>query len=215
MKLNISNPKNGIQKSIEIEDQNILRIFYDKTIKSDINMEPLGSEWSGYILKINGGQDKQGFPMKPGILTNRRVKLLLNKGDVGCKGHSMKKGERKRKSVRGCIIAPEIGVLNASIVKEGQVISGLTNLFEKKIIGPKRANKIRKFFSLTKGDDLKKYIIKKQLVDDSQLKKTKHPKIQRMITPLKIQKKRFRLLKKKKNILKTKLQLIEYGKRFK
>ena len=215
MKLNISNPKNGVQKLIEIEDQNLLRNFYDKSIKSEVNMAPFGSEWSGYILKINGGQDKQGFPMKPGILTNRRVKLLLNKGDIGCKGYSMKKGERRRKSVRGCIISPEIGVLNLTIVKEGQPISGLTGLNEKKSFGSKRASKIRKLFSITKGEDLKKFIIKKKLKNNSSLNKLKLPKIQRLIKPVKIQRKRFRISKKKSDILKTKLQLIEYGKKFK
>lgn len=30
-------------------------------------------EFKGYVLKIMGGQDKQGFPMKQGVLTNNRV----------------------------------------------------------------------------------------------------------------------------------------------
>lgn len=214
MKLNISNPKNGMQKTIEIEDQNNLRIFYDKSIKSEINLDSIGPEWAGYILKITGGQDKQGFPMKHGILTNRRIKLLLNKGDIGCKGKFMKKGERRRKSVRGCIVSPEIGVLNLSIVKEGKDIVALTGFSTKKNFGPKRASKIRKIFTLTKGEDLKKFIIKKNSINNTNLEKLKQPKIQRLITPLKIQRKRFRLSKKKKDFLKTKLQIVEYGKNF-
>merc|ERR1719429_1033729 len=31
-------------------------------------------------MRITGGNDKQGFPMKQGVLTNGRVRLLLNKG---------------------------------------------------------------------------------------------------------------------------------------
>jgi small subunit ribosomal protein S6e len=214
MKLNISNPKNGMQKSIEIEDQNNLRIFYEKYIKSEIKVDSIGPEWAGYILKIMGGQDKQGFPMKQGVLTNRRVKLLLNKGDIGCKGNLMKKGERRRKSVRGCIVSPEIGVLNLSIVKEGKEIAGLTGFSKKNNFGPKRASKIRKLFTLSKGENIKKYIIKKTFMKNENTDKLKHPKIQRLITPIKIQRKRLRLSKKKKDFLKTKLQLLEYGKKF-
>nr|UXY87660.1 40S ribosomal protein S6 [Cryptomonas curvata] len=214
MKLNISNPKNGMQKTVEIEDQNNLRIFYDKYIKSEINVDSLGPEWIGYILKITGGQDKQGFPMKHGILTNRRVKLLLHKGDIGCKGYFMKKGERRRKSVRGCIVSTEIEVLNLSIVKEGNDIPGLTGISPKKNFGPKRASKIRKLFTLTKGEDLTTYIVKKNSLTDTKIIKLKQPKIQRLITPLKIQRKRYRISKKKKDFLKTKLQLLEFGKKF-
>jgi ribosomal protein S6E (S10) len=37
-------------------------------------------EFKGYVFKIMGGCDKQGFPMKQGVLTNGRVRLLLHKG---------------------------------------------------------------------------------------------------------------------------------------
>ena len=32
-------------------------------------------------MRIGGGNDKQGFPMKQGVLTNGRVRLLLKKGE--------------------------------------------------------------------------------------------------------------------------------------
>ena len=37
-------------------------------------------EFKGYIFKIMGGQDKQGFSMKQGVLTQDRVKLMMSKG---------------------------------------------------------------------------------------------------------------------------------------
>lgn len=37
-------------------------------------------EFSGYVFKIMGGCDKQGFPMKQGVLTPGRVRLLLHRG---------------------------------------------------------------------------------------------------------------------------------------
>lgn len=50
-----------------------------------------------------GGNDKQGFPMKQGVLTPQRVRLLLSKG-MSCY-RERRDGERKRKSVRGCIVS--------------------------------------------------------------------------------------------------------------
>ena len=46
----------------------------------DVDASCLGDEWKGYTLRITGGNDKQGFPMKQGVLTNGRVRLLLKKG---------------------------------------------------------------------------------------------------------------------------------------
>lgn len=37
---------------------------------AELNAEPLGDEWKGYVVRIAGGNDKQGFPMKQGVLTN-------------------------------------------------------------------------------------------------------------------------------------------------
>ena len=69
----------------------------------------------GYELRINGGNDKQGFPMKQGVLTNGRVRLLLKAGHSCYRPR--RKGERKRKSVRGCIVDSNLSVIAMSIVK--------------------------------------------------------------------------------------------------
>ena len=39
-------------------------------------------EFKGYIFKIMGGQDKQGFPMKQGVLTSGRVRVLMERGAI-------------------------------------------------------------------------------------------------------------------------------------
>ena len=46
---------------------------------SDVDGEVLGEEFKGYTLRITGGNDKQGFTMKQGILINGRVKILMKK----------------------------------------------------------------------------------------------------------------------------------------
>merc|ERR1719363_14930 len=77
-------------------------------------------------MRITGGNDKQGFPMKQGVLTNQRVRLLLSKGHSCYRPR--RKGERKRKSVRGCIVSSDLSVLNLVIVKKGDNdIPGLTD----------------------------------------------------------------------------------------
>ncbi|CAI9600214.1 unnamed protein product [Staurois parvus] len=47
---------------------------------TEVAADPLGEEWKGYVVRISGGNDKQGFPMKQGVLTHGRVRLLLSKG---------------------------------------------------------------------------------------------------------------------------------------
>lgn len=71
----------------------------------------------GYVLRITGGNDKQGFPMRQGVLTNGRVKLLLKKSATQFR--SRRKGYRRRKSVHGCIVDGSLSVLNLSIMKKG------------------------------------------------------------------------------------------------
>jgi small subunit ribosomal protein S6e len=65
--------------------------------------------------------------MKQGVLVKGRVRLLLSKG------HSCyipkRTGERKRKSVRGCIVGPDIKSLALAIVKKGESeLEGLTDV---------------------------------------------------------------------------------------
>ena len=73
----------------------------------------------GYVVRISGGNDKQGFPMKQGVLTHGRVRLLLSKGHSCYRPR--RTGERKRKSVRGCIVDANLSVLNLVIIKKGNV----------------------------------------------------------------------------------------------
>lgn len=55
-----------------------------------------------------------------GILTNNRVRLLFDKNMKTYRPR--RKGERKRKSVRGCIVDSNLSVLNLVIVKKGEQV---------------------------------------------------------------------------------------------
>lgn len=100
--------------------------------------------------------------MKQGVLQQHRVRLLLPKG-ASCTRET-REGHRRRKSVRGCIVAGDIVVLSVAIVKVGDNdIPGLTDTVLPKRLGPKRATKIRKFFNLSKEDDVRKYVIRREV----------------------------------------------------
>merc|ERR1712156_640895 len=80
MKINVAYPATGCQKLFEINDEHKVRPFYEKRMGAEVDASTLGEEWNGYIFRITGGNDKQGFPMKQGVLTQGRVRLLLSKG---------------------------------------------------------------------------------------------------------------------------------------
>lgn len=174
--------------------------------------DSLGDEWKGYVLRIAGGNDKQGFPMKQGILTNVRVRLLLSKGHSCFRPR--RTGERRRKSVRGCIVDSNLSVLAMVIVKKGEKdIPGLTDTTIPRRLGPKRASKIRKLFNLSKEDDVRQYVVRRPLPQKEGKKaKTKAPKIQRLVTPVVLQRKRHRLALKKKRHSKRREDAAEYAK---
>lgn len=56
--------------------------------------------------------------MMQGVLTNGRVRLLLKKGQKCYR--QRRTGERKRKSVRGCIVDQNLSILNLVVVKKGK-----------------------------------------------------------------------------------------------
>ncbi|KAJ3751781.1 40s ribosomal protein s6-b [Lentinula raphanica] len=183
MKLNITNPATGAQKLIDFDDEKCYRVFFDKKMSQEVPADSIGDEFAGYIFRITGGNDKQGFPMKQG-------------------------------SVRGCIVGPDITVLSVVIVKQGQQdIPGLTDTVLPKRLGPKRATKIRKFFNLSKEDDVRKYVVRREVVSkkkEGAKPYTKAPKIQRLVTPMRLQRRRHLRSIKRRKLEHQKEQKAEY-----
>jgi len=211
MKINVANPATGAQKLFDIDDERRIRVFYDKRMGQEVPADSLGEEWQGYILRITGGNDKQGFPMKQGVMLPHRVRLLLSDGHSCFRPR--RTGERKRKSVRGCIVAADITVLAVVIVKQGEKdIPGLTDNVLPKRLGPKRATKIRKFFNLEKKDDVRKYVVRREVTSKKPDAKpyTKAPKIQRLVTPIRLQRRRHLRSLKRRRFEVQKEQKVEY-----
>ncbi|XP_053746200.1 40S ribosomal protein S6-like [Panthera pardus] len=78
VQLNNSFPATGCQKLIEVDDERELHAFYEKRTVTEVAADALGEECKGYVFQISGGNDKQGFPTKQGVLTHGCVHLLPN-----------------------------------------------------------------------------------------------------------------------------------------
>ena len=64
MKINIAYPKMGSQKSFSLEDEKLWSRLIDQRIGGEIDGTVISPEFKGYIFKITGGSDKDGFCMK-------------------------------------------------------------------------------------------------------------------------------------------------------
>ncbi len=71
----------------------------------------------GYTLKITGGSDKNGFPMKKDVEGPRRIKSLLS-GGIGF--NPKRDGQRRRKTVRGNTLSDDIVQINAIVDQKGE-----------------------------------------------------------------------------------------------
>jgi len=126
--------------------------------------------------------------MKQGILINGRVKILM-RGRVTLY-RPRRTGERKRKSCRGCICGSDLSVIALRILEKGDgEIEGLTDAERPRRLGPKRAAHIRKAFVLRKTDDVRKYIVRRQVGEKDGKTFYKATNIQRLITEKRVRRK--------------------------
>lgn len=153
--------------------------FYEKHMATEGTADAPGENWKGYVVRISGGNDKQGLILKQGVLTHGRVRLLLSKR---CSCYRPRRiAERKHKSVCRCIADVELSVLNLVVVgKKGEKdIPGLTDATVPQQLGPKESEG----FSVSKEDDLHQYVVRKSLNEEGEKPRTQTPKIQRLIVP--------------------------------
>jgi len=105
VKVNLSSSDGKVQ-SLEIEGPAAQQLI-GKKIGEIIEGTPLGM--SGVKLKITGGSNKDGFPMRSDIHGGVRKKVLMD-GGVGFKPSA--DGQRKRKMVHGNTITDDIVQVN-------------------------------------------------------------------------------------------------------
>merc|ERR1711903_267921 len=70
------------------------------------------------------------------------------------------------------------------------MIPGLTDANKDLRLGPKRANKIRKLWGMDKEDDVRQGVVRRKITTKGGKEYTKAPKIQRLVTPQRLQRKR-------------------------
>lgn len=70
----------------------------------------------GYKVQITGGSDKEGFAMRKDLPGIQRRKVLAVEG-LGF--HPLRKGLRKRKSMRGNTVTLDIAQVNLKVTKHG------------------------------------------------------------------------------------------------
>ena len=111
-KVIVSDPEDGTSKVIELEEVRATPLIgrrIGETIDGTVVDMP------AYKLLIRGGSDTDGVPMRPNVHGGGRRKVILS-GGAGFKPE--RKGERKRKMVRGDIITEEIIQINTKIVEK-------------------------------------------------------------------------------------------------
>jgi len=111
-KVVVSDPEDGKSYSIELKDDQAKRLS-GLEIEAEFDGGLVGL--AGYKLKVTGGSDRCGFPMKEGVHGTSRPKVLASGGV----GYNPTESVRKRKRVRGERIAEDITQVNTVIVERG------------------------------------------------------------------------------------------------
>jgi len=111
-KIVLSDPETGKAQKIELEEAKAVPLIGRK-IGEIIDGTILGL--SGYKIQITGGTDKDGFPMRPDIHGGVRRRVIVGSGP-GFK--PKRKGERRRKMLRGNVITEEIVQINMKILEK-------------------------------------------------------------------------------------------------
>jgi small subunit ribosomal protein S6e len=117
-KLNISGgnsgPGKGLSKLIEIDEKKFR--FEGMAIGDTIKGGLIG--FPNYEFEITGGSDASGFPMRKDVHGPVKKRILVSKRGIGYK--PSRKGEKRRKTVRGNEITIDMTLINLKILKYGE-----------------------------------------------------------------------------------------------
>ncbi|MDP3916694.1 MAG: S6e family ribosomal protein [Nanoarchaeota archaeon] len=106
----INDPKSGKSYSKTIDSS----LLINRKIREIVPGNSIGL--TGYELRICGGSDDAGFPMRPELDTAQRKRLLV-KRSIGVR--VKKKGMYQRKAVRGNTVSESTAQVNLSVSKYG------------------------------------------------------------------------------------------------
>jgi len=111
-KVIVSDPEESKSKVVELEGARAVPLLGRK-LGETIDGSVVGM--SGRKLRVTGGSDKDGFPMRPNIHGGVRVSIIVSKG-VGF--HPHREGERQRKTLRGNVITEDIVQVNMKVIEK-------------------------------------------------------------------------------------------------
>lgn len=130
MKLVVSDPKAGKTYQAELEKGKEVAVM-GKKIGETFDGGTFGA--AGYTFQITGGSDSSGFPMRKDISGSRKLSVLMTKG-LGFK--TKRKGERRKKMVRGNAVTEDTAQLNVKVTQAGA--TPLEQVFPKKAAEAKK-----------------------------------------------------------------------------
>jgi small subunit ribosomal protein S6e len=111
-KVIVSDPETGTSKIVELEEARATP-FIGRRVGESVDGAVV--DLPAHKLRITGGSDRDGVPMRPNVHGGVRRNVVLS-GGVGF--HPYRKGERRRKAVRGNIITDEIVQINTKITEK-------------------------------------------------------------------------------------------------
>ena len=112
-KIVISDPETKKAIQYELDDAKTNALI-GKNVGEIIEGDVIGLP--GYKLKITGGSDKSGFPIRPDVHGSGKKRILI-RGPPGFKPD--RKGIAKRKTVRGRELSGEISQVNMRVEEKG------------------------------------------------------------------------------------------------
>lgn len=125
IKFDIGDPKSKRTFHIEAELENLI----GKKIGDTISGDEVDAKFSGVEFEITGASDKAGFPSKKDVEGIYLKKVMLTKGfnlhrlrkkKKIAPRKKIKKGYKKRRSVRGNTISADTMQINLKVTKEGK-----------------------------------------------------------------------------------------------
>ena len=110
-KIIVSDPETGTSKVVELEEARAVP-FIGRRVGETVDGAVV--DLPAHKVQIKGGSDKDGVPMSGNVHGGVRRQVVLS-GGAGF--NPKKKGERRRKTVRGNIITDEIVQINMKIIE--------------------------------------------------------------------------------------------------
>jgi small subunit ribosomal protein S6e len=109
----ISDPETGKAIQYELDDAKT-NALVGKTVGEIVEGDVLGLP--GYKLKITGGSDSSGFPIRPDVHGSGKKRVLIH-GPPGFR--PKREGIARRKTVRGRELSSDISQVNMRVEEKG------------------------------------------------------------------------------------------------